>query len=179
MGGPSRIPVDALPARLRTYVGREAGLALLVLAATAVLVDSAPPRHAGHAGPSAPAVPGPFRLTMEELHASGGVPKGWTFVPPAGDAARGRGVFVRLGCFECHRIPEAKLPAPARPGPDLAGVGEHHPAGYILESILNPNAVVVEGPGYTGQDGGSIMPDYRDRLSVGELLDLVAYLEAA
>jgi hypothetical protein len=59
----------------------------------------------------------------------------------------------------------------------LIGVGEHHPAGYLLESIVNPNAVIVEGPGYTAPDGNSIMPDYRGRLSVNDLIDLVTYLK--
>jgi mono/diheme cytochrome c family protein len=42
--------------------------------------------------------------------------------------------------------------------------------------VINPNAVIVEAPGYTGPDGRSIMPSYADRLTVPELLDLVAYL---
>ena len=57
-------------------------------------------------------------------------------------------------------------------------MGEHHPAGYLAESILNPNAVIVEGPGYSGPDGRSTMPDYRDALSVADLIDLVAYLRS-
>jgi hypothetical protein len=55
-------------------------------------------------------------------------------------------------------------------------MGGHHPREYLAESILNPNAVIITGPGYTGSDGLSIMPDYRDSLTVGELIDLVAYL---
>jgi chemotaxis protein histidine kinase CheA len=47
----------------------------------------------------------------------------------------------------------------------------------LLESVINPDAVIVEGPGYTGPDGRSIMPSYADRLTVAELLDLVAYLQ--
>ena len=106
------------------------------------------------------------------------VPPGWIFVPPAGDAAHGRQVFIRLGCYGCHRVKGEKLPASSGLGPDLTGVGRHHPPGYILESILNPNAVIVQGPGYTGPDGKSIMPDVRGRLSVEELVDLVAYLKS-
>ena len=49
-------------------------------------------------------------------------------------------------------------------------MGEHHRAGYILESILNPNAVIVEGPGYTGPDWKSIMPDFRGQLPVDDLV---------
>jgi hypothetical protein len=38
--------------------------------------------------------------------------------------------------------------------------------------------VIVEAPGYTGPDGRSIMPDYRDSLSTRELIDLIAYLKS-
>jgi hypothetical protein len=168
-------------------VRREALLVVLVFAATAVLVDSTPARHAEHAMHRAAAAPGSYRVTMEELHKSGGVPRGWIFTPPAGDAARGREVYLRLGCPVCHgaggretgaRAGGRETGARAGVGPDLTGVGEHHPAGYILESIINPNAVVVEAPGYTTPDGRSIMPDYRGQLSVSELIDLVAYVQS-
>jgi len=55
-------------------------------------------------------------------------------------------------------------------------MGGRHPTDYLLESVLNPNAVIVEGPGFTGQDGLSKMPDYGDSLTVAQLIDLVAYL---
>ena len=84
-------------------------------------------------------------------------------------------MFVRLRCFTCHAVPDGRDPAPSRPGPDLTGVGRNHP-GYLVESILNPNARIVDGPGYTDDRGLSTMPDYRERLTVGELIDLVAYL---
>jgi hypothetical protein len=41
---------------------------------------------------------------------------------------------------------------------------------------MNPNAQILDGPGYSDERGRSIMPDYRDRLTVGELIDLVEYL---
>ena len=176
--GAPRIARQALSSRLCAYVGREAVLVLLVLGCTAVLVDLTPARHADHAQHEVALEPGPFRVTMEELHESGGVPPGWIFVPPAGDAAHGRQVFIRLGCYVCHRVKGEKLPASSGLGPDLTGVGRHHPSGYILESILNPNAVIVQGPGYTGPDGKSIMPDVFGQLSVGDLVDLVAYLKS-
>lgn len=163
-------------ARLGSWLFREALLALAVFWCTAMLVESTPARHAGHGG-HAEAAAGPQRLTMTELHAAGGVPPGWRFSPPPGDAERGRGLFTRLGCPACHRADGAEGPD-ARPGPDLTGEGEHHPAGYLLESVINPNAVIVEGPGYTSADGRSIMPSYADRLTVAELLDLVAYLQS-
>ena len=39
-------------------------------------------------------------------------------------------------------------------------MGSHHPAEYFAESILNPNRVIVQGAGYTGEDGLSKMPSY-------------------
>ena len=64
----------------------------------------------------------------------------------------------------------------SRPGPDLTSVGRNHP-GYLVESIMNPNARIVDRPGYTDSRGLSTIPDYRDKLTVSELIDLVAYLK--
>jgi cbb3-type cytochrome oxidase cytochrome c subunit len=63
-------------------------------------------------------------------------------------------------------------------GPDLSGMGSHHPAEYFAESIINPNRVIVDGPGYTGPDGRSRMPEYSDSLTIRQLVDLVAYLNS-
>jgi len=119
---------------------------------------------------------------MEELHRMGGVPRGWKFTLPAGDAAKGRQVFADLECYTCHAIQGEKLPQPGgdakNVGPELTSMGGHHPAEYFAESILSPNAVILEGPGYIGPDGKSIMPTYADSLSVTQLVDLVAFLKS-
>jgi mono/diheme cytochrome c family protein len=122
------------------------------------------------------------KVTMEELHRLGGVPRGWKFALPAGDAGKGRQVFADLECYKCHAIQGEKFPQPGgdakNVGPELTGMGSHHPAEYFAESILSPNAVILEGPGYTGPDGKSIMPSYADSLSVTQLVDLVAFLKS-
>jgi mono/diheme cytochrome c family protein len=119
---------------------------------------------------------------MEELHKHGGVPPDWRLTVPPGDPGAGREVFVNLECYKCHAIEGEHFPhaakGPEDAGPDLTGMGSHHPPEYFLESILNPNAVIVTGPGHTGPDGLSIMPDYRDSLTVAELIDLVAYMQS-
>jgi len=177
MFGPHRGPAPA-SARLARFVACEALIAVAVLGCTAVLGESTPKRHAGHVSPAADVSGVPFRVRMDELHASGGVPRGWALTLPPGNAARGREVFARLECFTCHAVSGERFRRPSKPGPSLTGVGGHHPVGYLLESILNPNAVIVEAPGYTGPDGRSTMPDYRDSLSTGDLVDLVAYLKS-
>lgn len=163
-------------------------LALAALASIAALsAESHAQGHAGHSThPAPPAAPGataaPFRATMEELHRTGGVPRGWKFRLPSGDAARGRQVYADLECYRCHAIHgESFAGAPGdvkTAGPDLTGMGSHHPAEYLAESVVNPDAVIVEGGGFTGAGGLSIMPSYADRLTVRQLLDLVAYLQS-
>jgi uncharacterized protein involved in high-affinity Fe2+ transport len=122
------------------------------------------------------------RIGMEELHRAGGVPPGWRFSWPAGDPQKGREVFVKLECYQCHEVKGESFPPveqdPTRRGPALAGVGDHHPAEYFAESVINPNAVIVTGPGHTGPDGLSIMPDFRDSLTLAETIDLVAYIRS-
>jgi mono/diheme cytochrome c family protein len=153
---------------------------LFVLGALGGLPLDAGAQHAGH-GASAPVSPA-RRVTMEELHRSGGVPRGWKFTLPAGDPAKGRQVFADLECSKCHAIKGEGFPPSGgdakNVGPELTGMGSHHPAEYFAESILAPNAVILDGPGYTGGDGTSIMPSYADSLSVTQLLDLVAYLKS-
>jgi mono/diheme cytochrome c family protein len=123
-----------------------------------------------------------IRLTMDALHAQGGVPRGWKFLLPPGDAGEGRKVFVTMECFACHDVKGEDFPhdskTPRGPGPELTGMGSHHPAEYFAESILNPNRVIILGPGYTGADGLSTMPSYADVMTLKQLTDVVAYLKS-
>jgi hypothetical protein len=56
-------------------------------------------------------------------------------------------------------------------------MGAHHPAGYFAEAIMNPSVLLIEGPGYAGPDGKSVMPSY-DSMTIAELADVVAYLRS-
>jgi hypothetical protein len=125
----------------------------------------------------------PIRVSSDELHRHGGVPPGWRFTFPEGAPEDGKAVFAKLECYQCHtiqgeRFPQSSPQPGVAAGPELTGMGDHHPAEYFAESILNPNAVITMEPGYTGADGLSIMPDYRESLTVTELIDLVAYLKS-
>src|SRR5262245_13649441 len=164
--------------RARASIG-----AVLGFAALTVLAPAGRAQHQGH-GAAAPAQtppaqaaadPGSRKVTMEELHQSGGVPRGWKFALPSGDSGKGRDLFVELECFKCHAVqgesfPQSAAAADAKNvGPALGGMGGMHPAEYFAESILSPNSVVVDGPGFIGPDGKSIMPSYADSLSVAQL----------
>lgn len=154
----------------------------LAAVTTAVLAAGAAAQHAGHTSPPsvAPTKP-PAPISMEELHRHGGVPRGWKFTLPAGDPKAGREIFGKLECNKCHEVkpdfPRAERGA-GDVGPELTGMGGQHPAEYLAESIIDPNAVIVAGPGFVGADGRSVMPDYRDSVTFTELVDLVAYLKS-
>lgn len=116
---------------------------------------------------------------MAALHRTGGVPPGWQLTPRRGDATAGRQAFTDLGCPSCHAVAGETVaaPAPSGRGPELTGMGGHHPPGYFVEAILNPDAVLVDGPGWVTADGRSTMPSYPD-ITVTQLEDLVAYLSS-
>jgi len=127
--------------------------------------------------PAQPPTPRSVRIAMDTLHQLGGVPPGWMLSPPAGEVARGRKLYRRLGCYTCHAVGGESFPAPTGPGPELTGMGAHHPPGYFAEAVFNPNAVIVDGPGWVGPDGRSTMPSYPD-VTLAELADLVAYVQS-
>jgi nitric oxide reductase subunit C len=91
------------------------------------------------------------------------------------------------GCAACHSIAPgvnivgptlAGLPATAAArvaGPDYTGKARDA-AGYIRESILDPNAHVLTGPTYAA-GGRSLMPgDYSQTLTPAQVDQIVAYL---
>ena len=173
--------------------GSKALLGCAILALVALAAASALAQHQGHeqhtttppssgTGGATQGAAGSRKVTMEELHRSGGVPPGWKFALPSGDAAKGRQVFADLECYKCHAIQGQSFPATGgdakNVGPALTGMGGQHPSEYFAESILAPNAVILDGPGYTGPDGKSIMPSFADSLSVTQLVDLVAFLKS-
>jgi hypothetical protein len=117
-------------------------------------------------------------MSMDALHAAGGVPFEWKLAPPPGDPQRGRQVFVTYGCPTCHVVQGEPFNGQGNsPGPELTGMGAHHPPGYFVEAILNPDAIVVDGPGYAGANGLSTMPAYPD-MPLVDLIDVVAYLSS-
>jgi cytochrome c2 len=94
---------------------------------------------------------------------------------PAGDAAAGEATFTSAGCAACHSLqPDLTIV-----GPSQAGVGARAASRipgytaemYIYESIVNPNAHVVEGfqPG--------LMPaTFKDTLKPEDIANLIAFL---
>jgi hypothetical protein len=105
------------------------------------------------------------------------------FVLPAGDVAAGEATFLRMRCYDCHRLTGVDLPVAEEPNQVLVALGgatsKVTTYGDLLTSIVNPSHRLA--PGYTKQlitiDGESKMTHYNDVMKVSELINLVAYLQ--
>jgi mono/diheme cytochrome c family protein len=154
--------------------------ALVALTACGPSEQTTTSRATPHTLPPAarPETPG-VRVTMLALHQMGGVPPGWKLAVPPGNPDTGRQVFVDYGCPSCHRVAGEPFEKDAEGGvgPALTGMGSHHPPEYFAESILNPDAVLVEGQGFISDGGRSTMPSYPD-MTLVQLADVVAYLSS-
>ncbi len=107
-----------------------------------------------------------------------------------GDPAVGAQLFASQPCSSCHDITQP-FPGGAI-CPNLGNIATeaerivHSPdyhgkatdaAGYIRESIVNPNAYIVPGAQYRTADGQSVMPkDFGQKLTPTQIDDLVAFL---
>jgi mono/diheme cytochrome c family protein len=102
------------------------------------------------------------------------------FQLPEGEPEEGRQSFIAMKCYTCHKIEGEKFPVVKADeggvGPDLTGIGGVQTPLYLFESILNPNAVIVQGEGFTAVDGKSKMPEFHDTMTLRQVTDLVAYL---
>lgn len=105
----------------------------------------------------------------------GVLPKTAAGLPP-GSAAGGKQQFNALGCSSCHAIAKDQKLV----GPSLYGIwntaATRKPGmaarDYIFESILNPDAYIVDG--FTK---GIMTPTYAQALTAQQLADLIAYAE--
>jgi Cu/Ag efflux protein CusF len=101
-------------------------------------------------------------------------PADWKFTLPKGDATKGRGVFEKYHCFFCHEVRGENFPEPIDIGPELSQMGPLHPREYLAETVINPSAWASKQDRWS--DGTSKMPEYNDRMTVQELIDLSTYL---
>ena len=107
-----------------------------------------------------------------------------------GNAARGAKLYETLPCASCHDISRPWPGGAICPNlgniateaarivrrPDYHGRAKDA-AGYIRESIVDPNAYIVPGPAYRHADGQSVMPKtFGQTLTPAQLEDLVAFL---
>lgn len=94
-------------------------------------------------------------------------------------AEQGRQIFFSKGCWQCHRLGNTLLPGEVNLvaiGPDLGDAGDRLTADEIVESIINPDAVIAGSREQNAINNRSKMPSAIDNLSVGDLVRLTMFL---
>ena len=128
-----------------------------------------------------------FSVMAVALAATACVPSpksGAGFRLPDGDAALGQQVFLDMQCHACHTIPGVELPELDLEAPVSVSLGGPVSVvktyGNLVTSIINPSHRLMGGvpPEGVAVDGDSIMPVMNDYMTVRQLIDLVAYLQA-
>lgn len=103
---------------------------------------------------------------------------------PDGNADTGQEIFIELECISCHRISGLDLPAPDAPGPVTVILGGETQTiktyGELVSSIINPSHRLIRGypEEAISREGESLMTVYNDRMTVQQLIDLVAFLQS-
>jgi L-cysteine S-thiosulfotransferase len=101
---------------------------------------------------------------------------------PDGNPERGKAVFVEMKCYTCHRVAGVEgLDLSARTPVTLGGRVRYTPTdGQIVTSIVEPSYRMAEGyrKDLIEVDGRSLMPDTSHAMTIRQMIDLVAFLQA-
>ncbi len=107
------------------------------------------------------------------------------FTLPEGDVSRGKSAYVEFGCNACHSHPDVpQLEGAAQSGISVALGGESarvRTYGELVTSVINPSHRVARrgSPQVADETGESLMAAYNDVMTVTQLIDLVAFLQAS
>lgn len=105
-------------------------------------------------------------------------------LPPSADAERGKVAFVELGCPSCHRVSGMDLPQPTvQPAVPVVLGGEVDKKlsdAYLLTAMIYPSHRLAPGApkDQIATGGVSRMPDYTDKMTVRQAVDVVAFLQS-
>ena len=102
------------------------------------------------------------------------------FKLPAGNVKAGEVAFGELGCATCHSVPGSNIRPPNIANPVVIGGRSpiYKTMGELTTAIIVPADAVTAGPSETSIAPHPTMPDLVDRMTVRQLADLVAFLEA-
>lgn len=104
------------------------------------------------------------------------------FFLPKGNPEAGEKAFADLKCNACHWVQNNtnfKPPVALRVGPTLGKKQADYAPGWIANSIVSPSHTIAVNSG--GQAEGSElseMGDFTETMSLRQLIDVVAYIEA-
>lgn len=92
---------------------------------------------------------------------------------------KGHEAFYTYGCWHCHTLGDEEAPGMRdflNSGPDLAEIGSRLSKEAILQSILDPNAVITEPKEDHTENGLSKMPSFNDPMAMDDIRNIVQFL---
>jgi hypothetical protein len=104
---------------------------------------------------------------------------------PDGDVTRGKAAFASLQCHACHQVSGVDLPAPVADPPVPVVLGGRIPQartdGELVTSIVDPSHRIAPGYRADAVTSGKLsrMGEFREAMSVQELVDVVAFLQSS
>lgn len=110
-------------------------------------------------------------------------PRGFSL--PEGNGERGQQTFVALQCNACHTVSGKDLPEPEQTSEIRVLLGGKtnrvRTYGELVTSIINPSHKLAVGyvPEAILPEQVSQMRNYNDVMTVSQLIDLVAFLQAS
>lgn len=115
----------------------------------------------------------PARAVVEKLGIQSNWPKGYSaeLLSFGGDPAEGRDIFYKhptTECLRCHTIDDTGGNA----GPNLSTVGSRLTTDKLVESLIDPSAVIAKGYGAV-----TAMPPMPQFLKPNQIRDVVAFLQ--
>lgn len=101
------------------------------------------------------------------------------FFLPKGDAAAGRKAFKDINCLTCHHVAgDPEFTAGSGLGPVLGPKQADYAAGWIANSIVSPSHTIALEAEDKGDEVPSLMGDFTDKMTVKQMIDLVAYIKS-
>jgi mono/diheme cytochrome c family protein len=103
---------------------------------------------------------------------------------PDGDVAAGQAAFVELKCSSCHEVKGVDLPPPVATPPVPVVLGGETPRtrtdGELVAAIVDPSHKLAPAYPRDKIKSGNLsrMGDFADAMTVRELIDIVAFLQA-
>jgi hypothetical protein len=93
-------------------------------------------------------------------------------------------VFTQFRCYDCHFVEGVDFPVGEEPDQAIVALGGEvsrvKTYGELVTSIINPSHKLAQGyaQSLVARDGESRMTNYNDVMTVTQLIDLTAFLQA-
>lgn len=109
------------------------------------------------------------------------------FVLPAGDVEKGKQAFIELKCHQCHSVAGELLPENVEPSMVKLHLGGEvyrvKTYGQLVTSVINPNHDLSKDyllgvDKEQRQDAQSPMPSMVEQMTVDQMINIVAFLNA-